>query len=112
MGALTVLTVAGMVTAFLIRVLGGGAVDAAPASIPAEAAMEAAYSNESIYQATDLFVNKYMSVVDEIASFQKDPDLRRAEARRQEMVSFGGMLADAFHVFAIKMQGDLERLRQ
>ena len=110
MGALTALTFAGMVAAFLMRVLGGGAVDAAPAVIEAGVPIEEAYNTESIYQAAELFSDKYMSVVDEVASFQTDPDLGRAEARRQEMVSFGGTLANAFHAFAVTIQGDLEGL--
>ena len=110
MGALTALTLAGMVAAFLIRVLGGGAVDAAPSAIEAGAPVEEAYNSESIDQVAELFSNRYMSVVDEIASFQADPDLHRAEARRQEMVFYGGMLADAFQAFAVTMQGGLEEL--
>ena len=110
MGALTVLTLAGMVTAFLIRVLGGFPADGTAASIPASAPIEEVYGAESIEEATQLFSSKYMSVVDEIASFQTDPDLRRAEARRQEMVSFGGTLAEALKVFAVRMQSGLEEL--
>ena len=79
MGALTVLALVGMVTAFLIRVLGGFPADGSPASIPASAHKEESYSAD---EATQLFSSKYMSVVDEIISFQTDPDLHRAEARR------------------------------
>ena len=72
--------------------------------------IDEAYSAESIDQATQLFSNNYMSVVDEIASFQTDPDLRRAETRRHEMASFGGFLADALRAFGAMMQGGLEEL--
>ena len=59
--------------AFLVRVLGGFPADGSPTSIPASAPTEEAYGAESINEAAQMFSSKYMSVVDEIASFQTDP---------------------------------------
>ena len=42
------------------------------------------------------FSTGIMSIVDEIASFQTDPDYERAETRRVEMVGVGEHMIDVF----------------
>ena len=60
----------------------------APSDAPAAANVLA-----SAHLAGGLFSNGIVSIVDELASFQTDPDYERAEARLAEMETIGNRLA-------------------
>ncbi len=109
MGMVASLGILGIVVAFLVGVLSGFPTLDMPLPGPASAQDEA-YSVEAVHQAAGLFAGSYMSLVNEIASFQQDPDYERAELRRQQMVAYGQSLMPRLQGLEQQLQGEAQRL--
>ncbi len=73
-------------------------------------AQDEAYSVEAVHRASGLIAGSYMSLVDEIASFQQDPDYQRAELRRQQLVAYGQSRMPRLQGLEQRLQGEAERL--
>jgi hypothetical protein len=107
MGSLLPLSIVGVVVAFLVGIL---------ASFPVQGVYtthdpgDERYSGEAVREAGRLFSGNYMSLIDEIASYQTNPDYCRAEQRRQDMVDMAKTMTGQFEDFSERMEGELDRL--
>ena len=57
-----------------------------------------------------LFSNKYTALIDDIASFQSNPDFRRADAKRQKIVDVSESSIALVENFESKLQGVFDSL--
>jgi len=78
-----VFSILGMVVAFLISVLGSLPFSGDPSASAAAGTTDESFQVDQVHQAAGLFSNVYTSMIDEIISYQKDPDYQRAESRRR-----------------------------
>ena len=91
MGSVITLSIVGMVQAFLIAVL---------ADFPIEEALtlydtnDESYNVEAVQEVGNLFTGNVTSLIDEMVSYQTDPNYARAEARREDMVEGVARKAD------------------
>ena len=111
MSAVLPLSIIGIVVAFLVEALGlFPLVGVGSGSSEGEAAIDETYSVEAVHEAANLFSGAYTSIVDDLVSYQKDPDYRRAEARSQDMVAYARSLLPRFQDLEDRLQGKLEDL--
>ena len=107
MGSIIPLSIAGVVLALLIAVL---------ADFPIEGATtlrdpnDESYSVEAVDEVGSLFTGNYNSIIDELVSYQTDPDYARSEARRQDMLALGSRLTGDFSDFKTKLDGEFALL--
>ena len=107
MGSILPLSIAGIVLAFLIAVL---------ADFPIEGAVtlrdpgDESYSVEAVEEVGSLFTGNYNSIIEEMISYQTDPDYARAEARRQDMLDLGNRLTGDFSDFKTRLDGEFSLL--
>ena len=109
MGIVASFSIVGIIAAFLIGVLGSLPFSDSGSPGVTEPVNESS-SIEAVHQAAGLFSNVYTSLIDEMISYQKDPDYRRAESRRQELAEVGESLADDFQEFEGRLRGILDEL--
>lgn len=57
-----------------------------------------------------LLGGSYMSVIDDVSSYQTDPSYERAESRRQEFSAYSGVLVGEFEGFADELTSELDAL--
>lgn len=79
MGLVASLGIMGIVVAFLVGMLSGFPTLDMPLPGPASAQDER-FSVEAVHRASGLIAGSYMSLVDEIASFQYDPGYAREQS--------------------------------
>ena len=103
-----VFSITGMVVAFLISVLGSLPVSGASSADTGTA--DESFNVEQVHRAAGLFSNAYTSLIDEMISYQKDPDYQRAESRRRELVGVGATLIGDFQDFEGRLTGMLGEL--
>jgi len=103
-----VFSILGMVVAFLISVLGSLPVSGDPSA--AAGTTDESFQIEQVHQAAGLFSNVYTSMIDEMISYQKDPDYQRAESRRREIAEAGAALVGEFQDFEGRLTGMLGEL--
>ena len=109
MGSVITLGIVGMVLAFLIAVLADFPIDEALALCDTN---DESYSVEAVHEVANLFTGNVTTLIDEMVSYQTDPNYARAEARRQDMVDLGYRLTDDFSGFQAKMEGELSLLME
>ena len=107
MGIVTSLSIVGTVLTFIVGALGGFPLIDLGSGAPDE---DPSYGTEAVHQAADGFSGAYTSIIDELVSFQKDPDYERAETRRQELVAFSTSLGRDFQDLEARLRGELEGL--
>lgn len=107
MGSLIPLSIAGVVLAFLIAVL---------ADFPIESAFtlrdssDESYSVQAVEEVGSLFTGNYNAIINELVSYQTNPDYARAEARRQDMLDLGNRLTVNFTDFRTRLEGEFDIL--
>lgn len=110
MGLVLNLSLLGMVVAFLVGVLvafpGAGHEREAATDGP----VDDDFNVERVHEAAGLFAGSYRAVVDEIISFQQDPDLQRAESRRREMVHYGRHVMERLDILEGRLSERLDQL--
>ena len=111
MGTVTTLGIAGMVVAFLVSVLGSFP-GANGASQSAESGLieDGTFTVEAVNKAGNMLSQRYVSLIDEMVSFQTDPDCRRAELAREEMARAATTITGMFGDFRDGLQGELNDL--
>ena len=106
-----VLSSIGMVVALIIRTLGSFPdLDAGTNSAETNVIVDESYRVETVHRAGEMLSSAYGSIIDELISFQRDPDYERAEAGRQEFVDVGTSLTGMFKDFEKSLQGKFEEL--
>lgn len=111
MKAILPLAVAGLILSFLIGALSSfpihAKVDSPPVAVDPN---DDSFSVEKAQEAGNRFSSVYTSVIDDMLSFQKDPDYKRAESQRNAMVAYSESLITQFQDFSAKMKGKLDQL--
>jgi len=105
MSAALPLSIVGIVITFLIGVLWYFPLPGATNGFPEGAApIDETYSVERIHTAANMFSASYFSIVNDLVSYQKNPDYQQAEARYQEMVAYGHSLLPRFQDLEDRLQ--------
>ena len=101
-------SIMGIIVAFLIGVLSSFPMpDMTVVSLDSQQAVDESFSVEAVNEAAGLFSSSYMSSIDNLITFQTDPDFARAESRSEDMTSFGTSLVGEFQDFEGRLQGEL-----
>lgn len=66
-------------------------------------------TRKALQEKADEFQVRYRGLLDDIASYQKDPDHKRAEGQRQKLIVEANSLASGFHELADALQLKLEQ---
>lgn len=69
------------------------------------------FDPDEVRETASSLAGMYETIINDIASFQTDPDYERAEAKRQEWVGRAETLADFFKDLADEQQARLEGLQ-
>jgi len=109
MGSVITLRIVGMFLAFLIAVLADFPIGEALTFFDTN---DESYSVEAVHEVGKLFTGNVTTLIDEMVSYQTDPNYARAEARRQDMVDLGYRLTDDFSGFQAKMEGELSLIME
>ena len=111
MGFATALSVLAMVGSLLVGILAGFPVsDSGLLPSQEDAVAGEIFGDKSVRLGATKFAGVYTSVLDELASFQRHPDSRRAEVRWQEMTEYALTAADSLNTFANMFEGKLREL--
>jgi len=105
MGSLLPLSLIGVIATFLLGVL-----VQSPISGEVPQTTQVSSSGDTVQQAADRFSLVYTGVIDDLLSFQKDPNYQRAEASRQKMNGYAGSLLPQFQAFTDEMRSQLDQL--
>ena len=108
MSITVVFSIMGMVVAFLISVLGTLPASGDPST--AAGTTDESFNVARVHEAGGLFSNVYTSLIDEMISYQRDPDYQRAESRRRELAEVGATLVGEFQEFEGRLTGMLGEL--
>ena len=101
----------GIIVAFLISVLSSFPMpNMTVVPLDSQQTVDESFSVEAVNKAAGLFSSSYMSLIDDLIAFQTDPDLARAESRREDMADFGVALVGKFQDFESRLQGELDIL--
>ena len=93
-----------LVLSFLASALGQSPIGATEGHVDENAP----FSEEVVQVPADQFNAMYGAIVEDIASFAKNPDLALAASRRDAMTAYAQSLAGQFDSFADRMQGELD----
>lgn len=103
------LGVIGMVVTFLVAVLG-----AFPLSSGASNAD--IYPNDdnanSVERAGDMMLSSYTDIINDLVSFQDNPSLERAEARKNAFINYAQNTEERFKVFHQTLGSKMDELTQ
>ncbi|MCL0063919.1 hypothetical protein M1N83_01755 [Dehalococcoidia bacterium] len=111
--SLVVIFIIGILSAFPIPAPGQGQVD----SITGEAAIPPSnhqdtqgFSVDAVEEAGERFLFSYNSVIEDLVSFQRDPSLERAEARRDALISYAGNVQQRYQGLSHELRKRLDQL--
>ena len=110
MSLAVVLGTIALVASMIIRV--SGAFPGGEATSP-DASLDGAspsFSVEQVHEAAERSSNSFESIVNELISHQAKPDYERAEASREELVRFSGLLMGELQEFELTLLGSLDGL--
>lgn len=107
MGSIIPLSIAGIVLAFLIAVLADFPIGEAFTSFDPN---DETYIVEAVDEVSRLFTGNVIAIIDELITFQTDPDYARAEARRLEVMDHGNRLTGDFSSFQTRVEGEFSLL--
>ena len=68
------------------------------------------FSKEAVEETAEKVGSMYGTVIDDLISFQRNPDLTLAESRRTEMAGYADTLVDQFRDLADTLQLELDAL--
>ena len=98
----------GIIIAFIISVMSSFPMpDMTVVSLDSQQAVDESFSVEAVNEAAGLFSSSYMSIIDNLITFQTDPDFARAESNRDDMADFGISLIGELQDFEDRLQGEL-----
>lgn len=104
-GASITLSVIAVVITFILGVLGSF-----PLGNGDEYDSSGGYDPAHIEEAGKRLELSYTGIIEDIASFQKDPDLERAEARKEAFTEFAESLVGEYKEFSEDMQLQMDDL--
>jgi len=117
-GASVTLSIITIVISFLLGVLGtfplsGGGSDGNSQQVdnpPAVTEDSSEFDATGIEEVSGQFLTCYTDIIDDIASFQENPSLERAEARKEQFTQFAQEMIGKYQGFSGEMQGKLDEL--
>ncbi|MCH7745786.1 MAG: hypothetical protein IIC84_06915 [Chloroflexi bacterium] len=108
MTSIITFSIMGIIVAFLIGVLSSFPMpDMTVVSLDSQQAVDESFSVEAVNEAAGLFSSSYMSLIDNLITFQTDPDFARAESNREDMTDFSISLIGELQDFEDRLQGEL-----
>ncbi len=111
MTAMLPIAVAVMVMTFILGLLGGFPVTGGVIGNATTGSLEESSSMDDVlHAANDRLFRSYTSVVDDIVSFQKDPDLARAEAQRKRFAGYAETASGDLRLFEQQLRNQLDEL--
>ena len=110
MKAILPLSIVCLVIGFLLGVLGSFPIHGQAASLPETDTNVDTFSQEAVQEVGNRFSSMYSSVLEDLVSFQGDPDYQRAETQRQALVHYADLLIPQFQGLANDLQGELDEL--
>ncbi len=111
MKAFAVLGLLGLIMTFLVTLMSGFPLNAAPDNVSASSNDENTndFNVNTVQEAGNQFCSLYCSVVEDITSFQHDPSIERAVARRDAFFEYGQNAAQDYQDFTSEL---IERFSQ
>ncbi len=113
MGAALVLGLVSLVVVFIIGILSAFPLDstAGKAAIPPGNHTDTQdFSVDAVEEAGERFLFSYNSIIEDLVSFQRDPSLERAEARRDAFVGYASHVQQRFAGLSRELRERLEQL--
>ncbi|HAZ31911.1 MAG TPA: hypothetical protein DCY61_04355 [Dehalococcoidia bacterium] len=113
MGAALVLGLVSLVVIFIIGILSAFPIDSTTgeAAIPPSNYQDTQdFSVDAVEEAGERFLFSYNSVIEDLVSFQRDPSLERAEARRDALISYAGNVQERFEGLSHELRERLDQL--
>ena len=105
MTAFVPLGILGLGLAFILGILNGFPVPNIPLYDPVDVnALDETYDASTARQVADRFGAVYEALINDILSFQQNPDFQRAESRRLAMLAFGNQTSTDLDIFARRLQ--------
>ena len=108
-GASITISIIAIVTSFLIGILSSFPLGAEGEfnSAPNE---DSEFDSSGIEEVGERFEVSYSAIINDIASFQRDPDLERANARKEAFRGFAQQLIGEYKDFSDELQVQLDEL--
>ena len=98
----------GIIVAFIISVMSSFPMpNMTVVSLDNRQTVDESFSVEAVNEAAGLFSSSYMSLIDNLITFQTDPDFARAESNREDMTDFSISLIGELQDFEDRLQGEL-----
>jgi len=113
MGAALVLGLVSLVVVFIIGILSAFPIDTASAETvipPANFQNTQDFDPDAIEEAGERFFFGYKSIIKDLVSFQRNPSLERAEARRDALISYAGNVKRSFTGLSDELRERLDQL--
>ncbi|MCL0090113.1 hypothetical protein M1O54_07195 [Dehalococcoidia bacterium] len=113
MGAALVLSLVSLVVIFIIGILSAFPIDSttgATAIPPSNHQDTQNFSVDAVEEAGERFLFSYNSVIEDLVSFQRDPSLERAEARRDALISYAGNVQQRYQGLSHELRKRLDQL--
>ena len=110
MSSIVPLGLIGLVVAFLGTLFNGFPLPGVDGSSIDTSEIAASGDMEAVEEVGDRFAFAYCSIIGDVASFQTDPSLERANARRDEFVGYSKALIDRYKDFTVQLQSELDNL--
>ncbi|MBM3132379.1 MAG: hypothetical protein FJZ95_05035 [Chloroflexi bacterium] len=107
------LSVIAVVVSFILGVLGafplsdGSTIGSAT---PGDDKGSSTFSSADVQRAGDSLLLGYTDIISDIASFQKDPDLERAEARKRAMIEYAEGLLGRYEGLSDDLTAEMDEL--
>lgn len=130
MKALLVLSLIWLITGFIIALLGAFPLNTTASSVSLGSTNDTFYSgsaNDTSYpgsvndtshiqaraeEARELFTSSYEAVVNDLMSFQDNPSLEKAEARRDTFTTYGQTAVKSFEALAEGLRDKLDTITE
>ena len=113
MGAALVLGLVSLVVVFIIGILSAFPIDTAigETAIPPSNCQDTQdFSVDAVEEAGERFLFGYKSIIKDLVSFQRDPSLERAEARRDALIGYASNVQQRFKGLSHELRERLDQL--
>ncbi len=112
MKAFAIFGLIGLIITFLTTVLNGFPLSATPLNTGTSLSGTDSLDVNNVQQVGNQFLSMYCSVVEDIASFQQDPSVERAVARRDAFLKYGKDTASNYQTFTTELTENFNQLNQ
>jgi hypothetical protein len=113
MGAALVLSLVSLVVIFIIGILSAFPMDSTAGEVavpPGNYQDTQDFSVDAVEEAGERFLFSYNSIIEDLVSFQRDPSLERAEARRDALIHYAGNVQHRFQDLSHELRERLDSM--